>query len=144
MFSSTRYRYAACVRSQFVSNNLTRIQVFSGLAISVALLIISFFLTWPNSGQTILHRDLTNPGILQVAWLAGRQGEFAQRVAEVEKPTQQALREAGMFPLHWNEAVCSSTDIIGVRFGESSETLELKRHASTATHLSVNTIEDGP
>ena len=56
----------------------------------------------------------------------GRQPDFADRVAEVEEPTQDALREAGMFQLRWGAAVHRSARWSRMEPLDSTDDLEWK------------------
>lgn len=70
--------------------------MFCGLAASIALLVLSIAIA-RDPDRSILDSELNMVGLLQFMWLLGTGSEAQSRIAEVEKPTTDNLREAAMF-----------------------------------------------
>ena len=79
-------------------------QLYVGLGASCVLLITALFLIQRGRlSETRLMLEST--GLLQLTWLIGQEPTIAERIAEVEEPTQDQLRRAGMFDVQMSYAV---------------------------------------
>jgi hypothetical protein len=70
--------------------------VIIGLSVSVVLLLMAIIVV-REPGKSTLTSELSMVGILQFMWLLGVGSEVQTRIAEVENPTMDNLREAAMF-----------------------------------------------
>jgi hypothetical protein len=73
--------------------------VARGLGASVTLLVLALAIVrYPDDGSAgTLDSELNVVGLLQFTWLLGTGSDAQSRVAEVERPTADNLRQAGMF-----------------------------------------------
>jgi hypothetical protein len=72
--------------------------VACGLGVSIALLVLALAIVrYPDESTDTLDSELNAVGLLQFTWLLGTGSDAQSRVAEVERPTTDNLRRAGMF-----------------------------------------------
>ena len=87
-----------------------------GLSASVILLLMAIVVA-READQSTLTSELNMIGILQFMWLLGMGSEAQTRIAEVEYPTVDNLREAAMFEVqldnltHYREQI-EDNDIV--------------------------------
>ena len=104
-------------------------QLLVGFVASFTLLVIFLVIIRTPDNHATLHAEMTMTGLLQLVWLLGRGSSAQDRIAEVNFPSTDNLREAAKFE------VCVDTlvrqDDLGLRrrseSDESDEDLEMSR-----------------
>ncbi|KAF8510741.1 hypothetical protein JB92DRAFT_2938041 [Gautieria morchelliformis] len=77
--------------------NLNIVPVACGLCVSIALLVLALTIVrLPGQSTSTLDSELNVFGLLQFMWLLGTGLDAQSQVAEVERPTTDNLRQAGM------------------------------------------------
>ncbi|KAF8840656.1 hypothetical protein BDN67DRAFT_627201 [Paxillus ammoniavirescens] len=76
--------------------NINILPVLVGLTGSIALLVLSIFLTHEPE-ESFAKSAVQSAGVLDLIWLSGRHPEVQEHIADVQEPTSRNLREAGLF-----------------------------------------------
>ncbi|KAL1706776.1 hypothetical protein EV121DRAFT_278536 [Schizophyllum commune] len=79
---------------------LNRLSIFSGLVISLALLVMNYLLVRPRVSRAKHAVDILDSlGLLQTVWFLRDRPDVLSTVGRVENPVEDELRIAGMFVL---------------------------------------------
>ncbi|KAF8496310.1 hypothetical protein JB92DRAFT_2817902 [Gautieria morchelliformis] len=86
--------------------NLNIVPVACGLCVSIALLVLALAIVrLPGQSTSTLDSELNVFGLLQFMWLLGTGSDAQSQVAEVERPTTDNLRQAGMIDIRLGSLV---------------------------------------
>ncbi|KAL1750888.1 hypothetical protein FB107DRAFT_294262 [Schizophyllum commune] len=88
---------------------LNRLSIFSGLVISLALLLMNYLLVRPRVSRAKHAVDILDSlGLLQTVWFLRDRPDVLSTVGRVENPLEDELRLAGMFVLEpdLRDSVC--------------------------------------
>ncbi|KAH7925717.1 hypothetical protein BV22DRAFT_410219 [Leucogyrophana mollusca] len=80
--------------------NINILPVSFGLGASIILFILVFLMALVHNPGGISSADkpaVGSAGILQLIWLSSRHSQVRERIAEVENPSDDNLRRAGLF-----------------------------------------------
>ncbi|KAL1728498.1 hypothetical protein EV714DRAFT_215100 [Schizophyllum commune] len=89
---------------------LNRLSIFSGLVISLALLLMNYLLVRPRAARAKHAVDILDSlGLLQTVWFLRDRPDVLSTVGRVENPVEDDLRLAGMFVLEpdMRDSVCA-------------------------------------
>ncbi|KII88658.1 hypothetical protein PLICRDRAFT_41860 [Plicaturopsis crispa FD-325 SS-3] len=82
--------------------NLSIVPIAFGLGVSIVLLALAVVLTRPPDGHGAV---IDSVGVLQLLWLMNRRPSLHERVSQVDVPTMDNLRAAGMFNVRVASAI---------------------------------------